>query len=364
MTSKSVSVAISSVTAADDPSAGLAAAQTLRNGPGSMRVVALATAAFADGLQSLDAVDEVVIVPSPHVDAAGFVKAVIALTHRRPFVLLAGSARDAVVLAAHRRALEEAGIRHVLPSARQVATLPFLGVSRLGGVKIPRHAYLDPRGPERRLRGRWRFPLTISAVDGRSATADAMSDVGVAVTALDAAGIASIHEAIEGDEFSIAVVGTGGKGTVSVVAARALVRSATGAVWSAVTTIEARVLTAARRTVQAVRWTGPGELHIVQDGAGALWFTGLTPAFPSWISLAEAAGAPLVHEYVRRALGRTPKPTTRYRNGLLMSRVAFDVVAPLDDLGRLAIEGVVNHDRPSRGLRAAAHRQARVRAAR
>lgn len=375
MGSRAVPVAITSVTAADDPSAGLAAAQTLRNDGARRAVIALATSAFADGLQSLEAVDEIVVVPSPHGDPAGCVRTLTRLARRRRLVLLPGSARDVIALAPYRRALALGGIGCLLPPASQTARLPFLGVSRLPGVSVPRHAALVSGGRDTRFRGRWRFPVIVSSSGGASATVRTAADLGPAVSTLAGAGpervgampgpaTLSVREAIEGTEFSVAALGAGPQLAPSVVAARPLVRSQSGAVWAAVTTTDPRLLAAARQALRAVRWTGPAELELVLDRGGSFWFTGLRPSFPSWISLAEAAGAPLVHEYVRRALGGTPRRITAYRDGLLMSRVAIDVVAALDDVGRLAVEGAVVHDGSSRRLRAATRRQAGVRAAR
>lgn len=365
MSAKPTWVAITGITAADEPSAGLAAAQSLKRGPGAagLRVVALAESAFSDGVQAVPAADEVVVAPSPRREPEAFVAAVRELARGRRFVLLPGSPGDVVALAPRREVLARAGVRHLLPSPRQVAGLPFLGASRVAGVRIPLGTGLDPASLGKLALRPSAWPLVLRTTDGRLASAATLAEIPALVQAMARPwGMATrAHEPTLGTEISVAVL-CGGHGRVlGLAAALPLQRGSNGALWSAVTTADPQVLAAARRVLDVARWTGPGELHLIRDEAGALWFTGVTPGFPSWISLAAAAGRPLARQYVGLCLGAAPLLHGTYRDGLFLSRVAMDVAMPITTLGQLATEGAFSHDTSHAGtLRAASDHAARA----
>lgn len=359
MSRQPIWVGVTGITAADEPSPGLAAAQSLRRDSiANVRVTALVTSAFADGIQSVGAADEVAVLPSPQQEPDRFVSALAGLARRRRFVLLPGSPGHVVALAPHRAALNRVGVRHLLPTPRQVAGLPFLRLPASEGVRIPRGTRLDPNDLSPVARRTWRWPLVVRTADGRSALAPSLEAIAAVAHSLARPwGLpVAVHEPVVGTEISVAALGGHDGRVAGLAAALPLCRSHNGALWSAVTTTDPRVLTAARRVLAQTRWTGPAEIHLVRDRADTLWFTGLTPAFPSWISLAAAAGQPLARHYAQLALGAAPLPSRAYQDGLLMSRIAVDLVTSITTLSHLVTEGVFTHatHRP-RALRTAAH---------
>lgn len=358
-------VGVTGISAADEPSAGLAVAQSLRRDPvANIRVTALVTSAFADGIQSLSAADEVAVLPSPKRDPVRFTSALGAMVRGRRFVFLPGSPGDVIALVPHRAALDRAGVHHLLPSPRQIAALPFLGLSRVAGVRIPRGIRLDLNNLRPVARRTWRWPLVVRTTDGRLAPAASVAEITPVARALARPwGVPSaIHEPVIGTEISVAVLGNRAGRGAGLAAALPLLRSDNAALWSAVTTTDPRVLTVARRILARVRWIGPAELRLIRDQAGTLWFTGLTPGFPAWISLAAAAGQSLARQYARLALGAAPLLSQEYRDGLFMSRVAMDLITSITTLGRLATEGVfTNGTYRHRALRTTVDRPARVR---
>lgn len=365
MSAQPIWVGITGISAADEPSAGLAAAQSLlHDRVANIRVVALATSAFGDGIQSVVAADEVVVLPSPQREPLRFISALGTLARGRRFVLLPCSPGDMIALAPHRAALDRAGVHVLLPSPRQVAALPFFGLSRVRGVKIPRRMRLNPDDLRPVARQTWHWPLVVRTTDGRLSLAASLAEIApmARLLARPWGGAAAIHEPVIGTEISVAVLGNHAGRVTGLAAALPLLRSDNGALWSAVTTTEPRVLTAAWSVLARTRWIGPAELHLIRDSSGALWFTGLTPGFPSWVSLAAAAGQPLARQYARLALGAAPVLSRDYRDGLLMSRVAVDLTTPVTTLGRLATEGVFTHGtHRHRELRTTVDRQARAR---
>lgn len=368
MSARPIWVGITGISAADEPSAGLAAAQSLRrDSVANTRVVALVTSAFADGIQSVTAADEVAVLPSLQREPARFISALGGMARGRRFVLLPGSPEDVMALAPHRASLARAGVHALLPSPRQVAGLPFLGLAKVAGVRIPRSMRLDLNDLRPVARRSWRWPLVVRALDGRFALAGSVEEIAPAARALNRPwGVpAAIHEAVAGTELSVAALGNHGGRVAGLAAALPLLRSSNAALWAAVTTTEPRVLLAARSILASIRWIGPAEIHLFRDQSDTLWFTGLTPGFPSWISLAAAAGQPLARQYVRLALGAAPLLSPEYRDRLLMSRVTVDLTIPITTLGRLATEGAfVNGTHSQRALRTTVDHQARAHLAR
>jgi len=282
-------VAITSVRAGDVPSPGLVVAQTLRRHRAmDVEIVVLASEALVDGVQAMHDADRVATVPSLGRDPDGFVAALAPLARAAsPFVLVPGSADDVRALAPRQAALRRAGVRALLPPPARLAELP---MPRAAGVA---------RVPAR----------------GRKPRGTLLSAVSVAAHAAPGA----------------------------LCVARLLDVSTSGAVWSAVTVADARIVKAGERGVTRLRWRGPAETRFVLDRRGRLWFAGLTPGFASWTSLAAAAGQDAAAEYVRLALGGPARRAGRFTDGLGLSRVSVDRVSTIETLRHLVTHGGISH---------------------
>ncbi len=287
--SRRPTVAITSVRGGDAPSAGLVLAQALsRQRAIDVDIAVLASDPLVDGIQAVHVADRVVTVPPLAREPEAFVARLADLARATsPLVLVPGSSADVLALAPHQATLRRAGVRAVLPSPARLADLPS---PRAAGV--------------RRLTGRGRRPA--------------------------------------GVELSAASVAT--HATPSALAvARLLDVSSSGVVWSAVTVAEPAVVAAVTRAVARLRWRGPAETRFVLDRRGRLWFAGLTPGFPSWISLAAAAGQDVAVAYVRLALGLAAGHAGRFTGGLVLSRVSIDRVTTVETLRHLVAHGGITH---------------------
>jgi hypothetical protein len=289
--SRRPTVAITSVRGGDAPAAGLVVAQTLaRQRAIDLDIAILVTDPFVEGVQAVHLADRIVTVPPLDREPEAFVARLADLARTTsPLVLVPGSAADVMALVPHQATLRRAGVRAVLPRRAQLADLP------------------SPRAPGVRS-----FPRR-----GRRPTGIALSAASVAAHAMPSA---------------LAV-------------ARLLDVSPSGVVWSAVTVAEPTVVAAVTRAVTRLRWRGPAETRFVLDRHGRLWFTGLTPGFPSWLSLAAAAGQDAALAYVRLALGLPAGRAARFTGGLGLSRVAIDRVTTVETLRHLVQGGIVHGTR-------------------
>ena len=337
-----ITVAITSVRGADAPSPGLVVAHTLRRQTAlNVRITALATDPFVEGLQGLPAADHVVVVPSLDRDPAGFLSGLRRLVREAaPVVLVPGSARDVLLLSPHRAALARLPARVLLPPDPWLAALPFPPVGRR--TLVPRHVVLARDDRARPLKGAWRYPVTVRWADGVVAVGRTLRELRAQLDARDENLTAGVYESVAGAEIGVAAVSAGRRQS-DIVAARLLTVSEKGCVWSAVTMTDPEVLATARHVLRPLRCPGAMEARFVLDARRRLWFVGLVPGFPSWVSLAAAAGHDLATDYVRLALGFAPAATTPVSDSMVLSRVSVDYPTTIDTLTRLATQGEFRH---------------------
>ena len=337
-----ITVAITSVRGADAPSPGLVVAQTLRRQTTlAIRIAALATDPFVEGLQSLPVADHVMIVPPLDRDPVGFLDSLRGLAREAaPVVLVPGSTRDVLLLSPHRAALARLRVRALLPPEAWLAELPFPPVGRR--TLVPRHVVLAGHGRAHTLKGAWRYPVRVRWADGGVAVARTLPELLARLEGRDEKLTAGVYESVAGTEIGVATV-SAGRRQADIVAARLLTVSEKGCVWSAATMTDPKILATARHVLRSLWCPGPMEARFVLDARHRLWFVGLLPGFPSWVSLAAAAGHDLVTDYVRLALGFAPTATTRVSDGMLLSRVSVDYPTTIDTLTRLATQGEFRH---------------------
>src|SRR3990167_2080673 len=80
--------------------------------------------------------------------------------------------------------LSRAGARRVPPSPRGVSSLPFLGVARVAGLRIPRGTGLDPANLRKLALRPYQWPLVLRTTDGRLASAAALAEIPALAEAL------------------------------------------------------------------------------------------------------------------------------------------------------------------------------------
>lgn len=355
-----VSVAVTSVYGGEAPSPGLLAAQMLRRQKAlDVRIIVLAAEAFGDGIQAVHVADRVVMMPPLDRDPGAFVEALG--RHARaldPLVLLPGSANDTLTLASRQQELRRAGVRAVLPRAARLDQVPFPPTR--GAVGVPRHRVVSPADRLRALGRPWRYPVAVRWAAGGGTWAHTPADLQAILSGGPPGVTAGIHETVAGTEISVAVLGAD-SAPADFVIARPLNVSEIGVVWSAVTMAHPRVVAATRRALQGLRWRGPAEARFVMNERGRLWFTGLTPGFPSWVPLGAAAGQDLVLQYVRLALGARPVRRPAFADGVFLARVSVDRPTTIDVLRQLVAQGEITHAAShARHLRTTAHHPARA----
>jgi hypothetical protein len=355
-----LSVAIIGINGADSPSAGLILAQSLRRQRSApVRVIALVENPFSDGIQAINHADEVVVAPSPRVSPQGFIERIRGVARRLgPLAILPGEPADWCSIIPLKSALQRNGVFLLAPPESLVkALLPFPDRGTLKGVTAPQHCVLRSRDLRPLRAVKWRFPLRLQSHHGAVGVATTSHELEIMVAQHHHHSITPllIREIPSGEEISIAALGDQRGRPIGWVAARVLNRSENGAVWSAVTVSASAIQNVVQPLLRKLAWPGPLTLTFTFTPGGPC-FTGIEPGFPSWISLASAAGQELPLQYVRLALGKAVLAQAGYRAGLHLARVAVDQSTEFTALSRLVTQGdYANGNHHPTELRAAAH---------
>jgi hypothetical protein len=359
-TTREISVAILGINGADSPSPGLILSQTLRRQSLlPVRILALVGNPFTDGIQAVNHADETVVVPSPEASPQAFVDRVAELARRAaPLVLLPGGTSEWLTLIPLGRKLQARNVSLLFPPDQCVKELlPLPSQKTLGkGVRLPKHAVLRSPNIRPLLKVAWRFPVRLRASDGTAGVAATWEELELklAQPRSHPSSLLLIQEIAPGEEISVAALGDRRGRPVGWVAVKVLSRSDNGALWSAVTVDSPVIQNVVKPLLTRFAWPGPLTLSL-SFAAGVVYLSGIEPGFPSWISLAAAAGQDLSLHYLRLALGTSVLQVGSYRPGLFLARVAVDQPTNFQALGQLVIKGeCVNANDRSITLRATA----------
>ncbi len=331
-------VGILGITAADAPSPGLIVARALRRQRDlPVHLVALATHPTAQMVHAIHEVDEVIQVPPPHQAPADFLGALRGMVRReRAAVLFPGLPADVAALVRLQGGLRSAGVTALLPHP---ASLPFPSVAGLDRrVRRPLSRVVYPAMAQSAVQATWKYPVIVRGPEGSATPAGTPAELESALRmSWTGGGPAMIQETVTGVEVRVAALGGPRGKVVSVVAAGQMGRTENGAIWTAVTTTDPTVLGASRRVLAHLKWRGPVELIFIVDASGRPYFTGIEAGFPSWLSLAVAAGHDLPTQYLRLALGRPLVPAHNVTEPLMLARVAVDRTTDIHALARIMV---------------------------
>ena len=143
---------------------------------------------------------------------------------------------------------------------------------------------------------------------------------------------------VTGDELNVVAVGDGKGGLLGQVAAKKLLITSLGKMWTAVSIRNEKMLDATRRFVKHYKWKGPFELECIVDG-DTVYLIEINPRFPAWSYFATGLGINLPANMVRKALGLpVPKPAD-YKAGKLFIRYAAETVTDMKPFQDLVTKG-------------------------
>jgi len=341
-------VAVTGLNASDNPSPGLTVARALRAAPAAPRLVGLthevlATAVYVDGVW-----DEIRLLPFPSREDTGYPEALV--EHCRESgadTLLPTLDIEVPIVAWLAPRLAEAGIATLVPSP---AALEAVVKSRLPalaarGFRLPR---------TRPVAGVWELQDVEQELGLPFLLKGPVADARVVRSAEEARVVAwrlaatwnfplLAQEWIQGEEFGIAAVADRAHRVVGTVVVRKEIQTMNGNTWGGTAVRDRTLESLAARFAEAVDWVGPFELEVIRHPRRGPFLVEVNPRFPAWVYLSAGAGANLPWAAVRLARGEHVQ-TLEPRAGTFYVRMAWDVTAPVERMGALAVEGTVSGD--------------------
>jgi carbamoyl-phosphate synthase large subunit len=341
--SRSGTVAITGLNAADNPSPGVTVARALRALGAPPRLVGLTHEVLATGIYLPGLWDEVRLLPFPSREEGGYVEALIgACRDSGADCLIPTLDIEVPIVSWLAPRLAGAGIRTLVPS------LAALGA--IGKVRLPSLAAMGFRLPRTRtIRGFEDLGQVARALGTPFVLKGPVHDARIVGTVEEARVVAwrlagtwgfplIAQEFVEGQEFGIAAVADRSHRVVGSVAVRKEVQTANGNTWGGTSVVDRHFAGLAERFAASLEWVGPFELEVIRHPRRGPFLIEVNPRFPAWVFLSAGAGANLPGAAVSVARGERVTPLAA-RAGAVYVRMAWDATASVERMGMLAVEG-------------------------
>jgi carbamoyl-phosphate synthase large subunit len=338
-------VALTGLNAADNPSPGLGVARALRAAPRAPRLVGLthevlSTAAYVDG-----AFDEVRLLPFPSRED-GYPEALIA--HCREAgadCLIPTLDIEMPVVSWLAERLAAAGVATLVPSLAALHAVAKLRLPALEepGIRLPRTVVVTALGDLPAAGRMLGLPFVVKGpvADARIVHGDQEARVAGQRLATTWGMPLIAQEYVGGQEFGVAGVADRRHRVVGCVVVRKSICTANGNTWGGTAVNDSALCALADRFAEIVGWVGPFELEVIRHPRLGTFLIEVNPRFPGWILLSAGAGVNLPWAAVQLARGEGVA-TRHGRAGAFYVRIAWDVTAPVDRMGALAVEGKVS----------------------
>jgi carbamoyl-phosphate synthase large subunit len=338
-------VAVTGLNAADNPSPGLTVARALRAAPAAVRLVGLthevlSSAAYVDG-----AFDAVRLLPFPSRED-GYPEALIqACVGAGADCLIPTLDVEVPIVASLAPRLASAGIATLVPPLDALPAVAKVRLPALGsaGFRVPRTILIHSPGDLADAVRALAEPFVL-----KGPVADACLVRGADEARATGWRLAATwgwpliaQEYVHGEEFGIAAVADRRHRVAGSIAVRKSIRTANGNTWGGTAVHDAGLRALADRFAEALGWVGPFELEVIRPARRGPMLIEVNPRFPAWVFLSAGAGANLPWAAVRLARGERVSGL-RDRPGAFYVRIAWDVVAPVERMGELAVAGEVD----------------------
>lgn len=334
-----VTIGITGLQAAENPSSGIAVARCLRADPEyrSAQIVGLDYDPYATGLYRDDLFDRTMLLPSP-VDSRRLLAAMRDLKQGSGLdVLLPCLDGDVPVFASMSEELQGIGIRHFLPTPEQIARRGKTALKTLceGGISSPKTLVADSWEEFVAFVHGTASPIVIKghSTGIRLALTWQAALVHGRVLQRTYGWPLLVQEFIDGEDYCITGVGFGDGSCGSLVTIKKLGMNDQGKAWSGVVVENDGLTQAAHHIISSLTWRGPFEMDIILSQNGRKYLIDFNPRFPSWVFVAAAAGRNVVSAAVGYLFQHSSCDGGDIIAGTAFARCAQDVVVDISRFG-------------------------------
>jgi len=351
MKANSVNIAITGLSATDNPYPGLGIARCLRLAEelrGRITITGLVFEPLSTGAFHEGVFDRVYIVPYP---AAGHEALLSRLEeiHEKSSLDVIIPALDSEVLlyAGIQEQLADLGIKLLLPPVSQIklrAKNLLYEFGRKNGIHIPQTFILNNADEIESKSTALGFPFVLKGVLSDARICTSVEEAGIEYNSLfDAWGYPILMQKhISGEEFDVIALTDRTHGLMGAVAMKKIGLTETGKAFAGVTIENQELIALTADVLKKLAWIGPAECEFIQDERGTFHLMEVNSRFPSWLYLAAVAGQNLPLLTVQMALGWPVVPLKNYRAGKLFIRTVTDRVMDPCALTELAFTGEVS----------------------
>jgi carbamoyl-phosphate synthase large subunit len=344
-------IAVTGLSAADNPAPGVAVARSLRDGGHKGRLIGLAYDTMDTGLYNRDIFDEIYMIPYPSAGSEALLERLKAIHADGGLdVVLPTLDSEMELYLSLSEELSELGVGHFLPDERSLA---LRAKSRLAAfcekndfLAPPTRVVFDHVGMQQAfaelIHEAQGEPVYVKGVYYDARKAYTLEQATAAYNAISSRwGLPIIlQRGLKGFEYNVCCLGDGQGGLIGAVPMRKLGVTDKGKAWSGVTVGDPRLRKLSESIIGALEWRGPCELEILcEDGTNKLYLIEINPRFPAWCYLCTGAGQNLPKAQARMAMGERLDALDPCRSGVIYSRAAVDIICDLQVLEELSMMG-------------------------
>ncbi|MCP4662869.1 MAG: ATP-grasp domain-containing protein [bacterium] len=343
-----LSVAVTGMSAADNPAPGVSVIRALRHGAddGRLRIIGLSYDPLDPGNYLPGIADHVFLTPYPSQGTEVVFETLTRIHEHLPIdVLLPTLDAELPAILKLLPRLHALGIRTFLPREQ---ALRLRSKARLGelrdtlGIRVPKSVALSDSRGVGELEHEFHFPVVVKGQFYEAHYACSPPEVESLFRSLRGRwGLPVIvQEFIAGEEYDVAAIGDGDGGLVGAVAMRKMQLTDKGKAWGGVTVSSSELSAFVAEVIAKLRWRGPCELEVMKSQADSRFYLiEINPRFPAWIYLSVGAGRNLPWAAVRLALGEEVPAMPPAEAGVMFLRHSCDQICNLADYETLMTRG-------------------------
>ncbi len=246
--------------------------------------------------------------------------------------------KDVFFFVKYQKQIEELGIKLLLPTLGnlRLTSKPFLSTLTKFGVLTPKTIIVTDKKGLKTASEELGFPLVCKGVIKDAYIAKDLADTFIYFDRIreiwhGGKGNVILQEFIAGEFYCIAGVTDYKKTIIRQLQMKKLGIDSKGTTWSGFTIKDKRLVKLTKQVIHSVQWVGPFELEFIKDyKTDRFYLFEVNPRLPSWIHLATIAGQNMAEAIVKIALNKVIEPKFTYKNNLMFTRLAEEIIYPMN----------------------------------
>ncbi len=346
-----ITVAVTGLRTGDNPQPGTPVIRCLRDAGFKGKIVALVYDALEAGIYVQDLADEIYLMPFPSGGSEIFLKRLdYILSQTSIDVIIPTLDSEIINYIRLQDKLNERGIKFYLPTEEQFLSRDKTRLNREFenlGIKVPKTIFCSDAKELYNIVTTITFPFFVK---GRLYeayevfTIDEAFDVFAKLKAKWGLPVI-VQEKVVGDEFNVSIVGDGEGGVLGMIPQRKLIITDKGKGFGGVVVENKELTEFTDKVISTLKWRGPAELEVIQNGAGEIFIIEINPRFPAWIRLSSGAGQNLPAICLLKALGEKVEPIKEYKSGTIFIRHSEDIISSIDKYGTISSLGELHYNK-------------------